>query len=175
MQLRCTLQKRGERDASRVHSGGVNAAIVSQDGRLAVTLSKDCTARVWDLETGTCRHVLVGECFLLHLLCVLVTAPYMPRRSSYDLATHQGSYTDFYTQCSDPSQGRHLSHAGPGCWHIMTFACPSVLSPACCLPVSCTMQVECPCSHDRWHNSHAQQAVGARFTSSAPVHIAAER
>ena len=78
VQLRCTLQKRGERDASRVHSGGVNAAIVSQDGRLAVTLSKDCTARVWDLETGTCRHVLVGEYFILHLLCVLVTAPYMP-------------------------------------------------------------------------------------------------
>ena len=59
-QLKCALQKRGERDASRVHSGGVNAALVSQDGRLAVTLSKDCTARVWDLETGTCRHVLVG-------------------------------------------------------------------------------------------------------------------
>ena len=60
VQLKCALQKRGERDASRVHSGGVNAALVSQDGRLAVTLSKDCTARVWDLETGTCRHVLVG-------------------------------------------------------------------------------------------------------------------
>ena len=60
VQLKCALQKRGERDASRVHSGGVNAALVSRDGRLAVTLSKDCTARVWDLETGTCRHVLVG-------------------------------------------------------------------------------------------------------------------
>ena len=59
-QLRCMLQRRGERDASRVHSGGVNAALVSRDGRLAVTLSKDCTARVWDLVSGTCRHVLVG-------------------------------------------------------------------------------------------------------------------
>ena len=67
----------GERDASRVHSGGVNAALVSQDGRLAVTLSKDCTARLWDLETGTCRHVLVGGYltqelpFQLSLCCLL--------------------------------------------------------------------------------------------------------
>ena len=63
------LQKRGERDASRVHSGGVNAAIVSRDGRLAVTLSKDCTARVWDLDSGTCRHVLVGACSTAAYAC----------------------------------------------------------------------------------------------------------
>lgn len=55
------LQKRGERDASRVHSGGVNAAIVSHDASLVVTLSKDCTARVWDMQTGSTNHVLVGE------------------------------------------------------------------------------------------------------------------
>lgn len=59
-QVRHVLQKRGERDASRVHSGGVNVALVTHDGKLAVTLSKDCTARVWDLHTGTCVHVLVG-------------------------------------------------------------------------------------------------------------------
>ncbi|CAL8467022.1 g6558 [Coccomyxa elongata] len=61
MQVKWVLQKRGERDASRVHSGGVNAALVSDDGKLAVTLSKDCTARVWDLRSGTCMHVLVGH------------------------------------------------------------------------------------------------------------------
>ena len=69
VQLRCMLQKRGERDASRVHSGGVNTALVSRDGRLAVTLSKDCTARVWDLQSGTCRHVLVGECSTVASAC----------------------------------------------------------------------------------------------------------
>ena len=55
------LQKRGERDATRVHSGGVNAALVTADGSRAVTLSKDCTARVWDLRSGACTDVLVGE------------------------------------------------------------------------------------------------------------------
>jgi WD40 repeat protein len=59
-QVRCVLQKRGERDAARVHSGGVNAALVTADGARAVTLSKDCTARVWDLRTGACTDVLVG-------------------------------------------------------------------------------------------------------------------
>ena len=54
------LQKRGERDAARVHSGGVNAALVTADGGRAVTLSKDCTARVWDLSSGACIDVLVG-------------------------------------------------------------------------------------------------------------------
>lgn len=66
------LQKRGERDATRVHSGGVNAALVTDDGAVAVTLSKDCTARVWDLNAGTCTHVLVGEsAWLLSLLLLL--------------------------------------------------------------------------------------------------------
>ena len=54
------LQKRGERDAARVHSGGVNMALVSADGTRAATLSKDCTVRVWDLRTGACLQVLVG-------------------------------------------------------------------------------------------------------------------
>lgn len=33
---------------------------MSQDGQTVVTLSKDCTARVWDATTGACRHVLTG-------------------------------------------------------------------------------------------------------------------
>jgi hypothetical protein len=56
----CVLQKRGERDAARVHSGGVNMALVSADGARCATLSKDCTVRVWDLRTGACLQVLVG-------------------------------------------------------------------------------------------------------------------
>jgi WD40 repeat protein len=58
------LIKRGERDASRVHSGGVNAVYLTDAGDVAVTVSKDCTARVWDLEKNCCAHVLqvrVGE------------------------------------------------------------------------------------------------------------------
>jgi len=43
------LIRRGDRDASRVHSGGVNAVYLSRSGDLAVTVSKDCTARVWDV------------------------------------------------------------------------------------------------------------------------------
>jgi WD40 repeat protein len=43
------LIRRGDRDASRVHSGGVNAVYLSRSGGVAVTVSKDCTARVWDV------------------------------------------------------------------------------------------------------------------------------
>lgn len=51
---RCTAQliKRGERDASRTHSGGVNAVYLMRDARTAVTISKDQTARIWDVPTG---------------------------------------------------------------------------------------------------------------------------
>jgi WD40 repeat protein len=39
----------------------VNHVLLTQDGRTAVTLSKDGTARVWDAATGACLHVLAGE------------------------------------------------------------------------------------------------------------------
>lgn len=41
--------------------GSVNAALLTADGGRALTLSKDCTARVWDTSTGACLHVLVGH------------------------------------------------------------------------------------------------------------------
>lgn len=41
--------------------GSVNAALLTADGARALTLSKDCTARVWDAATGACLHVLVGH------------------------------------------------------------------------------------------------------------------
>lgn len=59
--VRCMLQKKGERDSTRVHSGGVNAVYLTPDGRQAVTISKDTTARVWDLEEGECTRVLQGS------------------------------------------------------------------------------------------------------------------
>lgn len=53
-----SLMKRGERDASRVHSGGVNAVYLTASGSTALTVSKDCTARLWDVETASCAMVL---------------------------------------------------------------------------------------------------------------------
>ena len=35
--------------------------LMSHDGRLLVTMSKDCTSRVWDATTGQCMLVLQGE------------------------------------------------------------------------------------------------------------------
>lgn len=55
------LQSWGDRDAARVHSGGVNAAYLTPDGTSAVTVSKDHTARVWNVTTAECRCVLRGE------------------------------------------------------------------------------------------------------------------
>ncbi len=54
-------QRRGERDAATGHTGGVNDALITADGARVLTLSKDCTARVWDAATGACLHVLVGH------------------------------------------------------------------------------------------------------------------
>ena len=42
-------------------AAAVNHVLLTQDGRTAVTLSKDGTARVWDAATGACLHVLAGE------------------------------------------------------------------------------------------------------------------
>ena len=61
MERRCVLQKWGDRDAARVHSGGVNAAYLTPDGRQAVTVSKDHTARIWDVATANCTAILEGR------------------------------------------------------------------------------------------------------------------
>jgi WD40 repeat protein len=52
------LIKRGERDPKRVHSGGVNQVLLTRDGQRAVTVSKDCTARLWDVAAASCCAVL---------------------------------------------------------------------------------------------------------------------
>eukprot|EP00775_Hariotina_reticulata_P003662 gene3662-3923_t len=56
--LRCHLMQRGDRDAHRVHSGGVNGVYLNADGSCAVSVSKDCTARIWDTSTGGCLLLL---------------------------------------------------------------------------------------------------------------------
>lgn len=55
------LQKWGERDESKGHTSAVNEVLMSADGATVVTFSKDSTARVWDVATGTCAHVLRGH------------------------------------------------------------------------------------------------------------------
>lgn len=57
-QLVCELMKKGERDAVRVHSGGVNGVLLTADGQTAISWSKDTTARLWDVATGACKMVL---------------------------------------------------------------------------------------------------------------------
>eukprot|EP00879_Flechtneria_rotunda_P032809 GHRR01036172.1.p1 GENE.GHRR01036172.1~~GHRR01036172.1.p1 ORF type:complete len:108 (-),score=23.83 GHRR01036172.1:55-378(-) len=57
-EIRCHLMKRGDRDAQRVHSGGVNAVYLTADGSKAVSVSKDHSARVWDAVNGRCLRVL---------------------------------------------------------------------------------------------------------------------
>lgn len=34
---------------------------MTEDGRTVITLSKDATARVWDVQQGICKHILQGH------------------------------------------------------------------------------------------------------------------
>ena len=45
----------------RGHTGYVNKVSYSPDGKLIVSVSQDKTARIWDVETGSCLHVLYGD------------------------------------------------------------------------------------------------------------------
>jgi WD40 repeat protein len=76
-ELVCELMKKGERDAMRVHSGGVNGVLLTADGSRAISWSKDATARVWDTATGACMMVLqvcyyacVKAVYRLLLVCI---------------------------------------------------------------------------------------------------------
>mmetsp|Transcript_5208 Transcript_5208/g.13145 ORF Transcript_5208/g.13145 Transcript_5208/m.13145 type:complete len:1395 (+) Transcript_5208:246-4430(+) len=55
------LQQRGDRNKAYVHSGGINGVLMSHDGALVLTYSKDWTARVWDTAAGVCALVLDGH------------------------------------------------------------------------------------------------------------------
>jgi WD40 repeat protein len=60
LECRHRLQRWGDRNALHVHSSAVNAGYLAVNATNAVTVSKDSTARVWDLDTGSCIHVLLG-------------------------------------------------------------------------------------------------------------------
>jgi WD40 repeat protein len=47
--------------ACRPAGAAVNEVVMTDDGRRVVTVSKDCTARIWDAESGECLHVLSGR------------------------------------------------------------------------------------------------------------------
>ncbi|KAL6761876.1 WD40-repeat-containing domain protein [Haematococcus lacustris] len=55
------LMGRAERSGRNVHSGGVNGVLLTADGRRAVSWSKDCTARVWDVDSCQVSLVLSGH------------------------------------------------------------------------------------------------------------------
>eukprot|EP00884_Botryococcus_braunii_P009373 jgi/Botrbrau1/18437/Bobra.0072s0025.1 len=61
MECRHMLQRWGDRNALHVHSSAVNAGYLANNATNALTVSKDATARVWDLDTGSCIHVLQGH------------------------------------------------------------------------------------------------------------------
>jgi WD40 repeat protein len=47
------------------HTAEINSAAFSRDGRRLVSASWDHTARVWDVATGECQHILQGHTALL--------------------------------------------------------------------------------------------------------------
>lgn len=60
------LIRRGERDGRNVHTGGVNGVLVLRDGSTAITWSKDCTARVWDIAKCEVKLVITGHTDGIH-------------------------------------------------------------------------------------------------------------
>jgi WD40 repeat protein len=66
-----------------VHTAGVNEVYLTRDGATAVTVSKDCTVRVWDVAAGECAKVGAGPraCAPLHLRPLLPSAASAHRRA----------------------------------------------------------------------------------------------
>lgn len=60
-QPKATLQRWGDRNEATGHTSAVNQVCMNKDGDIVVTLSKDSTARIWDVQSGKCRAVLRGH------------------------------------------------------------------------------------------------------------------
>lgn len=140
----CTAQlmKRGERDGVRVHSGAVNAVYLTRDGAAAVTVSKDCTARVWDVRSGSCTTVLSGHTDGInsaHLSSderMLVTASYDKTVRLWELSTGNCTavldHTDSINSAHFSPNGRWVlsisdSHAA-WVWDVVNSTCVASLN-----------------------------------------------
>lgn len=49
------------------HTGRLNSVRLGPD-HTALTVSDDYTARVWDISTGACKHVLKGKLPFFHVV-----------------------------------------------------------------------------------------------------------
>eukprot|EP00210_Caulerpa_lentillifera_P008913 g8504.t1 len=61
MELTNWLMKRAERDGINVHSAAVNEVVITGDGSTAITISKDSTGRLWNLELCSTIMILRGH------------------------------------------------------------------------------------------------------------------
>eukprot|EP00890_Picochlorum_soloecismus_P001746 jgi/Picsp_1/2572/NSC_00803-R1_wd-40 repeat protein len=60
-QIEHCIQKWGQRDANLGHTSAVNEVLMYQDASKVLTVSKDYTARMWEISTGACIHCLEGH------------------------------------------------------------------------------------------------------------------
>ncbi len=104
-----TLQKWGQREGA-AHASGVNAAVCADDGSRVITMSKDATAKQWDIATGECMLTLTGQ--ELHNTLVspchddLLSAHRMPISTRFKL----GLQTAMLTPSFSPTRSRR--------WHL---------------------------------------------------------
>lgn len=60
MEMENMLIRRGERNASYSHSKAVTGVYITSCGTKVLTVSKDCTARMWDLNSLNSIFILKG-------------------------------------------------------------------------------------------------------------------
>lgn len=125
--LKCQLMQRGDRDAQRVHSGGVNAVYLTADGSRAVSVSKDATARVWDTSTGQCTLVLQVRVLSAFICAACIQLGSCCHAVQLQLPAHP---TDALLHCVPIS--RH-SPAHTLCHHcILSMSAAAGPPPYCC-------------------------------------------
>ena len=61
MELKSWLMRRAERDGVHVHAAAVNGVVMTMAGHKALTVSKDHTVRLWDLDASATAMILKGH------------------------------------------------------------------------------------------------------------------
>lgn len=56
-----TMQKEYDWTGQNPYNGSRQKILTKNEGKLAIQFAKDRTIRVWDLETGVCKHLFKGE------------------------------------------------------------------------------------------------------------------